>query len=120
MFLMNFWTHSPNAMTEKYCENLKSHTIFATEQKYCIDRQFYVEEFVFQTWELSEIWEVQTDAVMKHPILSAYGDKYKVIRAGHFPQYLSHLTLQNKCIPCYARKVLLTHLNIYLSLEKLI
>jgi hypothetical protein len=79
-------------MAEKCCENLKSHTIFVTEQKHVIERQFYVKEFEFQTWELSEIWKDLTDAVMKHPILSAYGDKYKVNRAGHFPHYPSHLT----------------------------
>jgi hypothetical protein len=33
-------------MAEKCCENLKSHTIFITEQKYGTERQFYVEEFV--------------------------------------------------------------------------
>lgn len=78
MFLQNFCTHSSSDMAEKCCENLKSHTIFITEQKHGIERQFYVEEFVFQMWALSEIWKVLTDAVMTHPILSAYGDKRKV------------------------------------------
>jgi len=39
----------PMTWQKKCCENLKSHTIFIAEQKHGIERQFYVEEFVFQT-----------------------------------------------------------------------
>jgi hypothetical protein len=68
------WHNRRPKSSEIYSENLKSHTVFIISTKNDIERQFYVEEFVFQTWALSEIWKVLTHAVMTHPILPAYGD----------------------------------------------